>query len=143
MNDSQKLTVLQNIYVTVLADTVLQMGKQNVLKKVTEEKKAAQIKSGKMMTERFNLKKPEEVFLFFTEIFNCAKWEVYESNEKIIAECKNCKLCAMAKNLKAESPCDIYCLNPIEGMIKNINKDLSFDIKSTLWESNKCLVKIG
>jgi len=53
----------------------------------------------------------------------------------------NCEVAAV-KRTGAGSPCEIYCLNPLEGMIKGINPDSVFEVKETLWEGKECSVEV-
>lgn len=46
------------------------------------------------------------------------------------------------KKIGDQSPCNIYCLDPMEGMIKGIDSDLTYDVMETLWSSQKCKVDV-
>lgn len=53
-----------------------------------------------------------------------------------------CMFCAMAKKMGAQSPCNIYCMDPMEGMIKGIAQGLTYDVLETLWSGSRCKVEV-
>ena len=142
MENEKKLQILQFTYAGVVADAVLQMGREGVLEKVTQQKKREQMLTGRMKAEQFGITRPEEVFLKLSEIFNCASWEIISEQEGFTAEAKACRLCGLAKKIGAQRPCNLYCLDPMEGMIKGLNDDLSFVVRETLWDGQKCRVEV-
>jgi hypothetical protein len=102
MENDEKVQILQLTYAGVLADAVLQMGREGVLGKVTEQKRREQMLTGKTKAAQFGITQPEEVFLKLSEVFNCANWE-------ITAE---------------------------------LNDNLDFTVRETLWDGQKCKVKV-
>ncbi len=142
MELEQKFKLLQAIYAGALADSVFRMGNEGILEKVTSEKRDEQIKTGKYRAAQFEINKPEEVFLKLSELFGCANWVVESDNENYKAEATKCMLCAMAKKMGAQSPCNIFCLDPMEGMIRGIAQNYRFDVNETLWSGQKCEVNL-
>lgn len=142
MELEKKVKLLQIVYAGALADSVLRMGREGILDKVTSQKREEQILTGKTRASQFGIEKPEEVFTKLSELFGCANWTIVNANEGFAAEATGCMLCAMAKKAGAECPCNIYCLDPMEGMVKGINPDLSFDTVETLWSNKKCRIEI-
>ena len=142
MNLEQRVKVLETAYVGIQVDAVSFFGKEGILEKVTQEKKKEQLALGKLQAERFGIEKPEDVFMRLSEVFNCALWEIRKEMNGFIAESKACKLCAMGKKIGSPSPCRIYCLNPMEGMVKGINPKSTFEVKETLWDGQKCKIEI-
>ncbi len=138
----QKVKLLQMIYAGALADSVFRMGNEGILEKVTSEKREEQIKTGKYRAAQFGIEKPKEVFLKLSELFGCADWAVESENEDFKAEATKCMLCAMAKKMGAQSPCNIFCLDPMEGMIRGIDPNYSFNTAETLWTGHKCEVNL-
>jgi len=138
----KKVNFLENIYIGVLADSVYHYTKENVLHRIIEEKKTEQLKSGSQLVQFLGIKKAEDVFTVSEEVFNCAKWEIVKTESGFIAITKFCKLCSLCKKNGTDKPCDIYCLNPFEGMIKGINKAYGFDILKTLWDNTECKIQI-
>lgn len=143
MDIAKKNQMLQFAYAGVLADTVLQLGREGVLEKVTERKRKEQMAGGKAMCSQMGIEQPERVFTGLYEVFGCAPWEITPVEGGFTAEASGCRLCAMAKRLGAPSPCSIYCLNPMEGMIKALNPDLRFEVRDTLWEGKKCRIEVA
>lgn len=142
MDLEQKVKLLQTIYAGALADSVFRMGNEGIFEKVTSEKKEEQIKTGKYRAAQFGIEKPDEVFLKLSELFGCANWAVESDNEDFKAEATKCMLCAIAKKMGAQSPCNIFCLDPMEGMIKGIDPNYRFDVTETLWSGQKCEVNL-
>jgi hypothetical protein len=142
MELERKVKLLQVIYASALADFAMRMGREGIIEKVTSEKKEEQILHGKSRATQFGIEKPEEVFIKLSELFGCANWTVNSDNKGFTAEATGCMLCTMAKKMGAQSPCNIHCLDPMEGMIKGIDPNLTFEVMETLWSSNQCKVHV-
>ena len=143
MDSNEKVRILQLAYAGALADAVLRMGRDGILPKVTEEKRREQLRTGRAKADQFSISRPEEVFSRLTEIFGCATWEIKPENGGFSAETKSCMLCAIAKRMGAPGPCDMYCLDPMEGMVKGLAPDTKFSVVETLWDGSKCRVEVG
>ena len=142
MNVENRLNVLQNLYVGVLVDSVRRYTAAGILDKVTEEKRNEQMGQGGQIVKSLNIRKPEEVFTVLAEITNCAGWEKAEGPEDVVMETEYCQLCALAKRLATGCPCYIYCLHPMEGMVKSLDSGSNFIVEETLWNGAKCRVRI-
>lgn len=142
MQNEKKIQLLQLTYAAVLADAADQFAKENILQNVIQRKKAEQMATGKMKAEQFGITSPEAVFTRLAEVFNCAVWEIENSEKGFVAETTTCKLCAIAKKIDAPAPCYLYCLDPIEGMVKGLNPHATFTVEETLWDGEKCRVLI-
>ena len=143
MQNEMDIQLLQLTYAAVLVDTVSQMAQENILEKVTQRKKTEQAATGKMKAAHFGIASPEAVFTRLAEIFDCAAWEIRNVKNELVAETKACKLCAIAKKIDSASPCYLYCLDPMEGMVKGINPDSTFTVEETLWDGRKCRVRVN
>jgi hypothetical protein len=143
MEAEKKVKVLQAMYAGVLADSVLRMGRAGILQKVTEEKLAEQMENGKMRAAQMGITKKQDVFAVLSEIFGCANWETTDTKTGFTAEASACMLCGLAKKMGAESPCNIYCLDPMEAMVKGIDDSANFTVHETLWEGRKCHVVVA
>ncbi len=144
MDTAKQVQILQMAYAGALADTVLQFSKEGVLERVTERKHAEQMVTGKQRLAAFGITRPEEVFLKLSEIFGCARWEIVnDSAVSFLAQSGSCTLCAIAKKLGAPSPCHLYCLDPMEGLLRAIAPAAVYTVESTLWEGQKCSVKVS
>ncbi|SKC89452.1 L-2-amino-thiazoline-4-carboxylic acid hydrolase [Maledivibacter halophilus] len=143
MDMEMRIKILENAYIGSLVDAIYNFTKQGVLNKVTEEKRKIQMITGKKRAEQFGITKPEDVFKRLSDIFNCAFWELEYCNDGFEANSKSCKLCTYAKKMGTEAPCNMYCLHPMEGMIKGIDPKLKFKVSETLWEGEKCKVKVS
>ena len=142
MDKDRKIQMLQMIYAGVLADNVLQLSREGALERVTERKRAEQLATGRMKAARFGMEKVEDVFEGLYEIFGCSPWEVQLREDGLTAETTSCMLCGFAKNMGAESPCRIHCLDPMEGIVKGLEPGAGFYVRETLWEGRKCRIDV-
>lgn len=72
METVKKLKLLQIMYAGALADSVLRMGKEDILEKITAEKKKEQLLTGKVRAEQLGIKTAQQVFEVLSDIFECA-----------------------------------------------------------------------
>ena len=142
MEQEKQLKLLRIIYAGVLADATLEFGKEGVLANVIERKRQKQLQTGKMHVTRFGVTKPEEVFTALSEVFQCANWQVEKQPTGTSGIATKCMLCNIAKKIGAPSPCELYCLLPMESMVNAINPNAEFQVKETLWDGKKCHVDI-
>lgn len=143
MEPMEKVRTLQAVYAGALADTVLRLGGEGVLEKVTQQKRAEQLMGGKARAAQMGMTSPEEVFTKLSDLMGCANWTV-EPGESggFTATASRCMLCVMAKKMGTQSPCHIYCLDPMEGMVKGLCES-TFDVQSTLYEDSQCRVVVA
>lgn len=142
MEDKKKIKMLQMFYAGGLADSVMRFGKEGILEKVTAEKRQEQIAGGKVRAAQLGIQKPKEVFEILPEVFGCANWKVEENDESFEATATNCMLCGIAKKLGTRSPCNIYCLDAMEGLVKGLDENAGYEVLSTLWDGNECKVVV-
>lgn len=142
MENEKKIKMLQMFYAGVLADSVLRFGKEGVLEKVTLEKKQEQLLTGKVRANQLGIEKPEQVFEYLADLFGCANWKVDQTEEGFEAKATNCMLCALSKKLGADCPCNIYCLDAMEGMVKGLDANSDYNVVSTLWKDHECKVAV-
>jgi hypothetical protein len=143
MDSGKHIQFLQTAYAGALADAVLQFGKEGVLAGITARKRQENISSGKIRAGQFGITKAEEVFLKLAELFGCASWNISSNSDGFVARTNACRLCAIAKKIGAPSPCHLYCLDPMEGMVKALKGDADFAVEETLWEGSKCSVLVN
>ena len=142
MEDEKKLKTLQMFYAGALADAVLRFGKEEVLEKVTAQKKLEQLATGKIRAAQLDMQKPEEVFTKLAQIFGCANWQIEDNYNGFEAKATSCLLCGFAKKLGAPSPCNVYCLDAMEGLVKGIDDKAEYEVQSTLWDKTECRVRV-
>ena len=144
MDVDKQIQILQMAYAGALADAVLQFSKEGVLENITRHKQQEQIHTSKMQAMQFGITKPEEVFLKLSEIFGCARWDIINNpTGGFIAQTNSCKLCAIAKKIGAPMPCYLYCLNPMEGIVKSLKSNAVYKVDETLWDGNKCSITVS
>jgi hypothetical protein len=142
MEPEQKIKTLQMYYAAALADSTLRYGNAGILDKVTEQKRAEQMKAGASLAERFGVLEPKQAFLKTQETYGCASWVCEDTGDGFTAVCTSCMLCGISKKMGAYNPCRIHCLSPIEAMITGVAPNAEFIVASTLWDSDKCDVKV-
>lgn len=140
MDMEKKVKMLQGMYAGALADAVLRMGREGILEKITEEKRIEQMQTGKARATQLGINHPEEVFTVLPEVFGCANWKTTGTERGFQAVATGCMLCNMAKKMGAQSPCRVYCLDPMEAMVKGLEENTSYATQETLWEGNMCRV---
>lgn len=139
----QKLKTLQMYYAAALADSTLRYGKAGILDNVTMQKRAEQMANSLALAERFGVKEPQDAFLKTADTYGCADWKCEETENGFTATASRCILCAISKKMSGEfNPCQINCLSPMEAMLKGIAPEAEFNVKETLWDGDKCMVKI-
>ena len=142
METEKKIKMLQMFYAAALTDSVLRLHKEGVLDKVTAEKKREQLASGKIRAAQLGIESSEQVFSVLSDIFGCANWTTVQAQNGFSAKASNCMLCAMAKRVGAPSPCSIYCLDAMEGMVKGLSPDADYRVESTLFDGTECRVSV-
>jgi hypothetical protein len=145
MELQDKVKILQATYAGALADSVLRLGREGVLEKVTEAKRAEQMAGGALRARQMGVASVEGIFETLSDIFGCANWTVEKdpAGNELKATATRCMLCAIAKKMDAPQPCSIYCLDPMEGMAKGLDPSIQFNTESTLWDCERCSVKIS
>jgi len=142
METERKIKTLQMFYSAALADAVFRMGNEGILQKVTDQKKSEQMLSGKARAQQLGIAKAEQVFEVLPEIFECADWKITPDANGFAAEARSCMLCGMAKKMGAQSPCNLYCLDAMEGLVKGVEPDAHYQVESTLWNAEQCRVSV-
>lgn len=143
MDNVKHIQLLQKVYAGVLADAVLQFSREGVLEEVTGRKRQEQLATGSMKAAQFGISTPAEVFSMLSAVFQCARWEISSQETGFTAIAKGCMLCALAKKMGASSPCHLYCLDPMEGMVKGLEPGAEFDVQGTLWTEPQCTVMVN
>lgn len=142
MDHEKKIKMLQMIYAGALADSVLRLDREGILSKVTADKKQEQLAGGKLRADQLGIQRPIQVFSILPEIFGCANWSTEENNEGFVATATNCMLCGLSKKLGTGSPCNIHCLDAMEGLIKGLDESAEYNVIATLWSQNECKVVV-
>lgn len=142
MELEQKVKMLQMAYLGALVDSLRWYSKEWILERITEGKRKEQLVSGKQRLRQFGISEPEQVFIKLSDLFNCAQWEIHGKSSQFIAEARGCSLCTVSKKYMTGSPCNIYCLDPMETMIKAIDPEIQFKVEETLWDGNKCRIEV-
>jgi len=138
----QKLKTLQLYYAAAIADSVARYGREGILEKITNQKGEEQARNGAGLAARFGVTEPIQAIEKTRDTYGCADWVCTDTGSGFEAVASNCTLCAISKQMGQFSPCKIYCLQPIEAMIKGVSPDADFSVADTLWDSDKCEVDV-
>jgi hypothetical protein len=142
MEDAKKLQMLRTFYAGALADSVLRFDRNGILDAVTAEKRREQLLSGKARAAQLGITDAQSVFEVLSGIFGCADWRTEATESGFTATASRCMLCAFAKKMGTQSPCGIYCLDPMEGMVKGLEEGAEYKVESTLWADGACRVSV-
>ena len=138
METEKRLKMLQLFYAGVLADSIRNYSEAGILDIVELKKEKEQKLAAKGQLAQLNISSPVELFNTFSEIFGCISWDVEEKPEKITARGSFCLLCAIAKKMDIQKPCNLYCINPFRALIDGLANGYQLRVGSTLWESGNC-----
>jgi hypothetical protein len=136
------MEVLRSLYIRLEAETMLRYAGAGILKGVEEERSELSLAAGKASAQMLGVTTPKEAFKKPAAIVDCASWKILANEKSFTAVCVGCKLAAMCKELNTPSPCRMYCLNPIEGMVKAVEAEARFKVESTLMSEKNCTVKV-
>lgn len=139
----EALSLVRKMYAGVLADAVKHMGAAGVLAPIQAAKRQEQLQTGKMRAAQLGITRPQEAFTRLSEIFDCADWEVTPEQDGFTAQAQRCMLCVLAQKMKAPSPCRIYCLDPLEGLITGIEPNARMQVEDTLYRGQRCRVRVS
>jgi hypothetical protein len=145
MESNEKIRMLQTIYAGAMADHVLRLGNEGVLEKVTAQKKAEQMYTGKGRATQMGITRIDEVFTRLSDIMGCADWQVSVSDDgsEYTAVASRCMLCSFAKRMGTQSPCQIACLDPMAGMVHGLAENAAYHVESTLFDGPGCKVLVS
>ena len=138
----QKLKTLQLYYAAALADSVVRYGNEGILDKITEQKRAEQMKNGAGLAARLGVTEAKQAIENTRDAFGCADWFCTDTDSGFEAVASRCTLCAISKQMGRFSPCQIHCLSPMEAMMKGISPNIEIEYIGTLWDSDKCKVLV-
>ncbi len=127
--------LLKLFYANALVDAVHHYGKHGILEEVRREKQALQQQSAAGQLKQLGISELPELYTKFSAIFGCAAWKFTEE-DSAEATTTTCLLCALAKKLGTERPCDLFCINPFAAFAEALGYHL--EAASTLWDSPEC-----
>jgi hypothetical protein len=149
MDAARHIRLLQLTYAAQLADAVRQYGRAGILEQVTAERRAARLAAGAAQAAQMGIDKPAAAFTTPAELFGCADWSVAPAAQDdrpaaaFVASARHCLLCAMVKKSAGPSPCRLFCLDPIEAMVKGLAPAAGFDVEETLYDGGQCRVRVS
>jgi hypothetical protein len=142
MDVDRKLSLVRMTYAAVLAETTARLASLGALPAVEATKRAEQLAKGRDKAMFLGIGTPEQAFTSTAEVFDCADWQIEPLEGGFRAEASRCTLCALAKRLGKASPCRLYCLDPLEGMVRGLCPAATFAVEQTLFDSSRCSVRV-
>jgi len=136
-----KVKTLQLTYAAALADAAVRYGNEGILDKITEQKRTEQMKNGAGLAARLGVTEPKQAIEKTRDTFGCANFVCTDTPDGFEAVATNCTLCSISRQMGKFSPCQIFCLSSFEAMIKGVSPGAEFNVVSTLWDSEKCIIK--
>ncbi|MFC1714819.1 hypothetical protein ACFL6S_14220 [Candidatus Poribacteria bacterium] len=130
-------------FIVLVAQVLQSHSDQAILEEVTVAEKEEQVLLGAQLAESLRIESPKEVFTRFSESFKCAKWEISPEEAGFVATNAECRFRDVFRKLGAVSPCEICCLNLMEGVAKAVKPGSEFSVEATLWRETKCRVKVA
>lgn len=144
MDDARHIQILQYAYAAQLADAAGRYAAAGILDEVTAERRAERLASGAAQAAQLGITGPGEAFTVSARLFGCADWTVAEDGDgALVATAGRCLLCALAKKAGGPSPCRLFCLDPLEGLVQGVRPGASFDPQETLYDGERCRVRVG
>ena len=143
METEKKLSIMQNTYAAVLAETANTYQRLGALDTVVAAKVQRQAQTAPMMNAQLGITSVPEVFTVMAGVFGCANWAVEQTSEGYSARATACKLCALSKKLGGANACNGWCLDPMRAMVQAADGSVTgFTVHSTLMDDDCCLVSI-
>jgi hypothetical protein len=145
MDTAQHIRLLQLTYAAQLADATRHYGLAGILDRVTAERRAQRLAAGATQAAQLGVKDAPGAFTVSADLFGCADWAVApeEADGAFEATAGRCLLCAMVKKAGGASPCRLFCLDPMEGMVKGVAPGTEFEVLDTLFEGARCRVRVS
>ena len=142
MDNEKLIGALRSFYIAAQADACLRYARGGILEQVEADKGAELAATGTALARRLELARPEAAFTKLQEIFDCARWSITPQGQGFTAVATACRLCAAVQSLQGPSPCRLFCLGPIEAMIRSVDPLLGFEVQGTLWAGHECRVLV-
>jgi len=139
----QNLKTLQLFYASALADSVYHYINAGILNLVTEKKAGQQALTAASQLKQLKVNTPEQLFVLFSRIFGCIKWDINTTSDEVIARGNHCLLCSLARKMQTAQPCFIYCINPLKAMLNAMEPSYKLVVGHTLWDGNHCEFKVA
>lgn len=143
METEKKLSIMQNTYAAVLAETANTYQRLGALDTVVAAKAQRQVQTAPMMNAQLGINSVPEVFTVMAGVFGCANWTVEQTAVGYAARATACKLCALSKKLGGANACNGWCLDPMRAMVQAADGSVTgFMVHSTLMDGDCCCVSI-
>ncbi len=143
MEQEMKISTLRQIIIMQALDALENYERTGVLAEVTKMKRERDILSGEKKAELFGITKPEQFLVFNAELIECAIWDIKKENDDIVAIASSCKMCEQAKARELPSPCHLYCINPVDGVVQGVEGGYKLSVEETLWNGTECRFRIS
>lgn len=150
MDSAQHIRILQMTYAAQLADAATQYGRAGIIDEVTAQRRAQRLAAGAAQAAQMGIAEPAAAFTTSAALFGCADWTVAQAPTRgdgpaagFVATAGRCMLSGMVKKAGGPSPCRLFCLDPIEGLVRGLAPDATVDVEETLFEGARCRVRVA
>lgn len=140
MNQPNK--TLQLVYAAALIDSLRTYTNHGITKQVEAEQRSRQAIKGAQTVQMLGITDPEDIFQQLSTLFGCAHWTTVTKDNTTIATTSQCLLCALAKRQGTDSPCALYCTQPIEGILQALDDTKTLFVEDTLFAGDECRFRI-
>ncbi len=143
MEPSVQTQALQQLVLIQPLEALRNYNNHGILNQVTRENRERDLAGGAAKAASFGFTRPEDILEFDLNVIDCAKWSIQKKTSETIAITKHCKLCNMAKDQELPSPCALFCINPVRGIVEGVEGNYRLDVEETLWNGDCCRFKIS
>ncbi len=150
MDSAQHIRLLQLTYAAQLADAATQYGRAGIIDEVTAQRRTQRLATGAAQAAQMGISEPQAAFTSSAALFGCADWTVSQASNGgdgpaagFVATAGRCLLCGLVKKAGGPSPCRLFCLDPIEGLVRGLAPHAAFDVRETLYDGEQCRVRVA
>lgn len=138
MTQKEKISVLQLVFAGQIIKEFELIRKKYALTTLlkNEERNALRAAPGRL--KQLGLHSVPGVFNFISTVPGFAQWRKRISGNKRTYVTEACKLRDIARYTGCPQPCKLYCIVPIEALLKGLDRRYSIEVQSTLWDGEHC-----
>ncbi len=142
MEQQMKINTLRQVILIQAVEALRNYTEQGVLDKVIADKQKRDIRDGANRAKLFGITKPEQILALNSELYDCAVWDIKNDGEDVVAVADSCKMCTMVKDAGLPSPCALFCINPVDGVVRGVTGNYKLKVEETLWNGDCCRFRI-
>jgi hypothetical protein len=139
---NQPFQTLQLVYAASLIDSLSTYTARGITQEIEQDKRALQRAKAKQTIPMLGIQTNEDVFHRLSDLFGCARWNTVPTDDGLLVTTSSCMLCALAKRQGTDAPCNLYCIDPIEGLLHTLNDTTTLTVEDTLWTGSECRFRV-